>query len=274
MPTGKFSHALVCRVPTTLPSLPTVDGTSIDGDRARQQQEQLVATLRQLGVDVLELPPDESSPTSVFPDHCTVVVNGVALMCRPALGDRQADVDSVRAVLKKELGLTVVELDSPRANLNGSDVLFTGKEFFVGISKQTNTEGALNVANTWPEYPCTTVKVEGRRSLRDVVTCAGHDILSVGSGSTSQNIMRRIEREATFRYQTLTLPEDAAANCLYVNGTLLHLDETEAPESAKVFAERVDYAKKNLIISEFRKTGYGISSLCLMVRRAKNIRRL
>ena len=48
------------------------------------------------GVDVLELPPDESSPTSVFPDHCTVVVNGVALMCRPALGDRQADVVSLR----------------------------------------------------------------------------------------------------------------------------------------------------------------------------------
>lgn len=272
--TGKFSHALVCRVPASLQSHPTVDGTSIDCEKARRQQESLVRTLRDLGVDVLELPPDESSPASVFTEHCAVAVNGTALMCRPALGERKADVDCVRSVLRKELGLTVVELNSPKVNLNAADVLFTGKEFFVGISQQTNTEGALNVANTWPEYPCTPVKVEGKRNLKDLVTCAGYDVLSVGEGKESQNIMRRIEREAVCRYQTLTLPDDGGANCLYVNGTLIHVDETEAPDSAKVFNERIDYPKRNVSVSEFSKTGFGLSSLCLMVRRSKNIRKL
>ena len=37
-----------------------------------------------------------------------------------------------------------------------------------------------------------------------------------------------------FRYHTLTLAEEDAANCLFVNGTLIHIDSTEAPESAKV----------------------------------------
>ena len=36
------------------------------------------------------------------------------------------------------------------------------------------------------------------------------------------------------RYQTLTLPEEDAANSIFVNGTLIHIDATEAPESAKV----------------------------------------
>ncbi len=68
-------------------------------------------------------------------------------------------VENVKAVLRKELGQTVVEPTSPRALLSGSDVLFTGREFFVGLSQWTNTEGAVAVAATWPEYPCTPVKV-------------------------------------------------------------------------------------------------------------------
>ena len=37
-----------------------------------------------------------------------------------------------------------------------------------------------------------------------------------------------------FRYSTLTVPEEDAANCLYVNGTLIHIDNAEAAESVKV----------------------------------------
>lgn len=66
----------------------------------------------------------------------------------------------MKAVLKKELHQTVVEPTSSKALLSGSDVLFTGREFFVGISQSTNTEGAVAVAATWPEYPCTPVKVK------------------------------------------------------------------------------------------------------------------
>ena len=36
------------------------------------------------------------------------------------------------------------------------------------------------------------------------------------------------------RYSTLTLPEEDAANCLFVNGTLIHIDAVEASDSAKV----------------------------------------
>ena len=69
-----------------------------------------------------------------------------------------SQVDNVKSVLRKELLQTVVEPTSPKALLSGSDVLFTGREFFVGISQWTNTEGAVAVAATWPEYPCTPVK--------------------------------------------------------------------------------------------------------------------
>lgn len=53
-----------------------------------------------------------------------------------------------------ELNLTVVEMGSEEGNtagatLEGSDVLFTGKEFFVGVSSHTNQRGAEVLADTF-----------------------------------------------------------------------------------------------------------------------------
>jgi hypothetical protein len=51
-------------------------------------------------------------------------------------------VDTLRAVLRKEVGVAaLVEQESKRTLLNASDVLFTGREFFVGMGKETNMEG-------------------------------------------------------------------------------------------------------------------------------------
>ena len=73
---------------------------------------------------------------------------------------------------------------------------------------------------------------------------AGPDVISVGAGPEAQSILKRMEREATHRYQTLTLPEDKAANGIFVNGTLLHRGKTEAPKSDPVTCKF--YSGKNL----------------------------
>lgn len=62
-------------------------------------------------------------------------------------------MDAVRRVMS-ELNLTIVEMgdeqgDSGGATLEGSDVLFTGREFFVGISSHTNRRGAEVLADTF-----------------------------------------------------------------------------------------------------------------------------
>lgn len=70
--------------------------------------------------------------------------------------------------------------------------------------------------------------------MKKYITVAGPDILCVGAGKEAKEILKRMEREATFSYQTLTVPEDDAANCLYVNGTLIHRAIEEIPDSFKV----------------------------------------
>lgn len=46
-----------------------------------------------------------------------------------------------------------------------------------------------------------------------------------------------MEREATFQYQILRVPDRDAANCLFINGTLIHRTSDEFNESTKVFNE-------------------------------------
>jgi len=274
----KFTHAIVSRVPEIYSKETTIDGKSIDIALARKQHADLVKSLRdKTGLDVLELPPDESNALSVFTQDLAVVVDGIALMCRPLnYASRKPEVDTMRAVLKKELDQVIAEPESTKAVLNGSDVFFTGREFFVGVSKSTNTEGAVAVASTWPEYPCTPVKIEGSFTLKHYLSMVGPDVISVGSSAQAQSVLRRIEREATHRYQTLTLPEDGPSNCFMINGIIVHRTREEAPKSDAVFSAKLDYDRLPVAVSEFQRTEsqYPLSGLFLLIRKTKHMKRI
>lgn len=70
--------------------------------------------------------------------------------------------------------------------------------------------------------------------LKYYVSLAGPDLLCVSTSKDSQEILKRIEREATYNYQTLTLNEEKASNVLYINGTLVHRNVEEIPVSSTV----------------------------------------
>lgn len=63
---------------------------------------------------------------------------------------------------------------------------------------------------------------------------AGPDVLCVSTGLFCREIVKRMEREASFSYQKITLPEEHAANMIYVNGTIIHRAPEEIVESHKV----------------------------------------
>lgn len=78
-------------------------------------------------------------------------------------------------------------------------------------------------------------QVTEHRHLKYYVSLGGPDLLFVSNSRESQEILRRIEREATFTYQILTLSEEHAANVLFINGTLVHRSLMEIPVSHQVF---------------------------------------
>ena len=129
----RYNFAVVCCIPQTFATSTSArkEGSlPVDLDKARAQHYKLIETLRKLGISVLQLPADERYPDCAFVEDCAVVINGTALICRPASNSRMGEVSVIRTTLKRDLGLKIVELDSDKAIIEGGDVLWTGRSFF------------------------------------------------------------------------------------------------------------------------------------------------
>uniref|UniRef100_A0AC34F7L9 Dimethylargininase n=1 Tax=Panagrolaimus sp. ES5 TaxID=591445 RepID=A0AC34F7L9_9BILA len=196
------------------------------------------------GVDIIELAPDENSPEpfSLFPDDVAIVINGTALLTRPKKLSA-CRLQEIKGILK-DLTWQIVEAPEQEHGkpviLEGSDVLFTGKEIFVGIRKNgTNIEGAV----------------------------AADGVLTTTSEKESVSIRTKMEREAAHRYKVLTLEKEEAVNCISVNNHLIF--RTDVGELKFGLLERPTELW-GITATELSKIGYPISKFCLLVKKIKS----
>lgn len=87
MPLHRYTHAVLCRIPLSLRTR-----GEVTLDEARTQHLALAQLLRELDIDVVEMPPDENSPLCVFVEDIAVVCNGIALIARPNEPSRLKEV--------------------------------------------------------------------------------------------------------------------------------------------------------------------------------------
>ncbi|KAF4078448.1 hypothetical protein AMELA_G00199210 [Ameiurus melas] len=238
---GRFTHAVIRAMPASFAEQALRSGAGqVDQARAQQEQDHYVDVLRnRLGLEVLELPADDSLPDCVFVEDVAVVCGDTALITRPGAESRRGETEAMKNTLK-ELGLNIVEMTDELATLDGGDVLFTGQEFFVGLSKRTNRRGAEILADTFKDYAVSTVPLKDTLHLKSFCSMAGPGLIAIGSSESAQKALKTMEQMSDHKYDKLTLPDDAAANCVYMNlpgkgHVLLHCTPEEFPESAQVF---------------------------------------
>ena len=143
-----------------------------------------------MNLDVIELQSDDTLPDSAFIDCVAVICDGTALIAQPHLMSRRRECDITKSILRKE-GLNIIEIRDALASLDGTDVFFTGREFFVALSKRTNIIGAKAVASAFPDYPVSLIKLKkGAIHLKAYVSVAGPDLLAIGSSETAKDIIR------------------------------------------------------------------------------------
>uniref|UniRef100_A0A8C1FSP0 DDAH family member 2, ADMA-independent n=1 Tax=Cyprinus carpio carpio TaxID=630221 RepID=A0A8C1FSP0_CYPCA len=244
-PYGCFTHAVVRGIPESFGELAEGgEGFQTDLAKAQRQTGMLTGALRQkVGLQLIEIPAVSELPESWRIEDVAVIQGDTALITRPLKQQRRAEAEAVRRVLS-ELKLTVVEMGdeeggSGGATLEGSDVLFTGKEFFVGISKHTNHRGAEVLADTFKDFAVSTVPVCGGSRLKNICSMGGPDTIIISSSDGAKKTLRVMEQLTDHHYEILSVPEDAAANCIYIRGPakvdfLLHPTAEECPNSIPV----------------------------------------
>ncbi|KAM5148184.1 N(G),N(G)-dimethylarginine dimethylaminohydrolase 1 isoform 1-T1 [Mantella aurantiaca] len=275
---GKCTHAIVRAIPDSLcqQALRTKDSGEVDAARARREHELYTRVMKdKLGLQVIELEADNSMPDAPFVEDIAVILNETALVTRPGASSRRKEVEGVKKALQ-DLQLNVVEMTDENATLDGGDVLFTGREFFVGLSKRTNQRGAEILADTFKDYAVSTVPVLDNLHLKSFCSMAGPNLIVIGSSEPAQKALKTMQQMSDHRYDKLTVPDDAAANCVYLNlpgkgHVLLHRAPEEYPESVKVFEKLKEHMLIPVANSELAKVDGCLTCCSLLINKSPDL---
>ncbi|XP_069088370.1 N(G),N(G)-dimethylarginine dimethylaminohydrolase 1 [Pleurodeles waltl] len=265
---GECTHAVVRAIPESLcqEALRTEKGEEVDISAAKREHDLYVGVLKnKLGLQVIYLPADESLPDCPFVEDVAVLCGETALITRPGAPSRRKEVEEMKKALQT-LNINMVEMTDENATLDGGDVLFTGKEFFVGLSKRTNQRGAEILADTFKDYAVSTVPVHDYLHLKSFCSMAGPNLIAIGSSEAAQKALKTMQQMSDHRYDKLTIPDDHAANCIYLNipnkgHVLLHRSPEEFPESVKIFEKLKDYMLIPVASTELDKVD-GLLTCC------------
>ena len=121
----------------------------IDTDLAMRQHQEYQAVLSSVGCELVTLPAEPTMPDSVFVEDTAIVLDEVAVLCRPGVDSRRPEVASVAAVLKEHR--TIASIESP-GTLDGGDLLRVGRVIYAGFSTRSNKCGIDQLRSIVSDY--------------------------------------------------------------------------------------------------------------------------
>ena len=121
----------------------------IDIGLASQQHQQYQSVLSSLGCDVVTVPTVSGLADSVFIEDTALVLDELAVLCRPGAESRRAEVAGVRNILQRYRKLESIR--SP-GTLDGGDLLRVGNVIVAGLSTRSNKSGIDQLRNIVADY--------------------------------------------------------------------------------------------------------------------------
>lgn len=213
-----FSHAITRRpAASIIRGLRAVDTGTPDLARMQAHHAAYIATLRETGATVVELPPLEAYPDSVFVEDTALCLPQGAVVMRPGAPSRLGEAAEMAPHLKA-LYAEVVAITGPDSFIEGGDILVTEREILVGRSARTNAAGIAEL---------TRLVAPWGHSVREVITPAG--VLHFKTDCSlldAETILstKRLSASGCFDgYTVIDIPdgEEAAANTIRFNDLVL-----------------------------------------------------
>ncbi len=134
----------------------------IDIDLAQTQHREYRSVLAALGCELVSVPTAQGLADSVFIEDTAIVLDEIAVLCRPGAVSRRAEVAGVEAVLQEYRSLKSIQ---PPGTLDGGDLLQIGKTVFAGLSTRSNQSGIQQLSDFVTEYGYRVETVAPRQCL-------------------------------------------------------------------------------------------------------------
>ena len=226
----------------------------IDLARAEAQHRSYQARLRELGVQVISLPPEPDLPDSVFVEDAAVVLDEIAVIARMGALSRRPETESLARALAPFRPLRSI---AAPAALEGGDVVRVESSFFAGLSERTNAEGIEQFAGFVEPlgYSVEAVPVAGCLHLKTACCYLGRETLLANRAWFDPAPLRR------FRILDVAPEEPWAADVLALDGAILM--PAAFPATRRIL-EREGFQVCALDISELMKAEAGITCMSLL----------
>jgi dimethylargininase len=228
---------------------------TIDVDIAREQHNQYVECLSDLGCRILCLPAEPLLPDSVFVEDTCIALDELAIITRPGAESRRPETSSVAKALEVYRDLAFIE---PPGTIDGGDVVRISKTLFVGLSSRSNRAGIDQMRNLLDPfgYKVKGVPVTDCLHLKSAVTQIATDTLLINRSRVDADDLERmklIEVDPT---------EPSGANALLVGEIVVY------PLGFNRTRKRIEEAGievKAIEISELRKAESGITCCSILL---------
>ena len=134
----------------------------IDIDLALKQHEQYQSALSSLGCEIISVSTEPGLPDSVFIEDTALVLDEIAVLCRPGAESRRPEVAGVESVLQQYRTLASIQ---PPGTLDGGDCSVLAKSFTPGFSTRSNQSGIEQLRNIVADYGYSVEAVETTKCL-------------------------------------------------------------------------------------------------------------
>ncbi len=252
---NRMKQAVVCEPGKHFADgLSTADLGRADLVLALEQHRKYCEALEDDGIGLIRIPPADHYPDSTFVEDTCVITGNTAVITRPGHPSRQGEEDLVAKVLAAHFPLA--RITAPGL-LDGGDVLVAEDRMFIGLSRRTNREGALQLAGIAEQeglHPRIIPVREGLH-LKSGVNYLGDGIM----------LLTQAWRVSSHfgEYKLLVVPpeEEYAANAVRLNSTVLVAAGFPRTRDT-IVASGLEI--RELEMTEFMKMDGGLS--CLSVR--------
>ena len=226
-----------------------------DYDMSILQHSNYIKALKKCGLNIIQLDADEKFPDSTFVEDTAIVNTDVVIITNLGISSRKGEELEIRRILERFYE-NIESIKNP-GTVEGGDILKVDNQYYIGLSKRTNKEGASQLTKILERYgfSCLTLQLVDVLHLKTGLAYIGDNNL-IASGEFIDNPIFK-----DFNIFKVDKDESYAANCIRVNKNILI---AKGFQKLKNSILKLGYIIIEIDLSEFRKMDGGLS--CLSIR--------
>jgi dimethylargininase len=239
----------------------------INMDLAMRQHENYTKLLKKLCNNVNVINDNNKCPDCCFVEDALMCIDNTLILCNPGETSRKPEVAEVERIIKSDyLHLPIYKINEP-GHLDGGDVLFTGRDIFVGESKRTNQDAIDQLKKIFVgKFNVYSIPVKSLH-LKSVISHLNKKVLITSICRLGKSIKREIEKLVPGKYEFVYVPDQAASNILSINNNIVI--QSGFLNSETVFDDLAKRYKLNvhrLNMSEFIKADGALTCCSVFLR--------